>query len=638
MRCQSAAELHADLKRVERDLGSPIAAESLAGQPPATSARSPRRGIRRFNRLLVLGAAVLTIALVALFMQRLNHSRHVYEPSLEGMKISQLTTTGNVTNATLSPDAKYVSYVTEDGGKSSIWLRQIVTPGAVQIVPPTETPYDNPTFSPDGTNIYYVRLFAGETFGELYRVPALGGTPQRVVHDIDSSVTFSPDARHIAFVRNRPAAPPLESTSLLITANADGSGERVLAKHTMPGIFSSPAWSPDGKNIACAIDAFPPAFYRIRVGYAELVLVSAETGEVTPMAGPKWRDIGSLAWADDGSALVLSGESATSASGMRQLWHLAYPSGELTRISNDLNDYNGIALASGNLVAVESALHSSLYVMPEDDSAQARPVTSQVSRADGAWGMDWTPDNRLVYTSGVSGSEDLWIMAVDGSHTMQLTANAGQNIWPTVSPDGRSMFFASTRADGKLTIWRMNLEGGETKQLTTVPGDGQPRVSPDERWLIYDSFGAGSRPTIMKLSLSGGPPTAVGEGHDIFPTLSFDGNWIAFYQLNLVQGAGMEIAIMRFDGGSVQKTFPEPQGTEVEAGLAWSRDNRALLYVESRSGVDNIFALPILGGAPRQLTHFESDHIFNFAFSRQGNQLAVARGTISSDVVLINFH
>jgi hypothetical protein len=99
------------------------------------------------------------------------------------MKMSQLTTTGNVTNATLSRDAKYVSYITEEAGKYSVWLRQTVTPGAIQIVPPTETPYIDAVFSPDASNIYYVRLVAGETVGELYKVPALGGNSQKVISE-----------------------------------------------------------------------------------------------------------------------------------------------------------------------------------------------------------------------------------------------------------------------------------------------------------------------------------------------------------------------------------------------------------------------------------------------------------------------
>jgi hypothetical protein len=67
------------------------------------------------------------------------------------MKMSQLTTTGNVTSAALSPDGKYVSSVTEDAGKYGIWLRQIVAPGAIQIVPPADTPYYGPVFSPDAS-------------------------------------------------------------------------------------------------------------------------------------------------------------------------------------------------------------------------------------------------------------------------------------------------------------------------------------------------------------------------------------------------------------------------------------------------------------------------------------------------------
>lgn len=629
LRYQSAAEVHADLTRLKRDL-QPVV--DVRGPSIGRVGTGTRRRANRASHALLPRLAVLAIIIIAaLIAQWLSRTGRAHQMSFEGMKISRLTASGNVQSATLSPDGKYVSYVTEDGGKYSIWLRQIAAPGAVQIVGPSDLPYDAPVFSPDGTNIYYLRQVEQQTVGDLYKVSALGGTPLKVIHDVDSPVTFSPDGQHIAFARNRPE----EAASLLITAKPDGKGERVLAKHTMGGLFSSLAWSPDGKKIACTIAIFPPSMYSIGFGRTELVLVSAETGAITPIPGPNWRNVGSVAWSGEGSGLVLSGEQETSGSGVRQLWYLAYPTRELRRISNDLNDYSVIAVASDHVAAVESEVHSSIYVVPTGQSARAQQISAGSTRNDGAWGLDWTPDDKLVYTSGIAGRDDLWVMAADGSHVMQLTANAGQNIGPSVTPDGRSVLFASTRIGGKLTIWRMDIESGETKQLTSVPGDMQPRPSGDGRLLVYASPGP-AKPHIMKVPINGGEPAPVSEAIAMSPAVSPDANWIAFYYLDVETQGGMKIGITRFDGGPVQ-TLPVPSDTSVMAGLSWSRDGRALLHVETHRGVDNVFAQPISGGLPRQLTRFGSDHIFSFALSQRGKQLAVAHGTISSDVVLITF-
>ena len=61
-----------------------------------------------------------------------------------------------------------------------------------------------------------------------------------------------------------------------------------------------------------------------------------------------------------------------------------------------------------------------------------------------------------------------------------------------------------------------------------------------------------------------------------------------------------------------------------------------MLYIDTRGGVSNIWMQPLDGGPPRQVTDFKSDRIFGFEWSRDGKQLALARGTESSDVVLIS--
>ena len=72
-----------------------------------------------------------------------------------------------------------------------------------------------------------------------------------------------------------------------------------------------------------------------------------------------------------------------------------------------------------------------------------------------------------------------------------------------------------------------------------------------------------------------------------------------------------------------------------QARAASKLDGRALAYGDTRGGVSNIVAQPLDGGQPRQLTDFKADRIFWFDFSRDGRQLALSRGTQTSDVILI---
>ena len=52
--------------------------------------------------------------------------------------------------------------------------------------------------------------------------------------------------------------------------------------------------------------------------------------------------------------------------------------------------------------------------------------------------------------------------------------------------------------------------------------------------------------------------------------------------------------------------------------------------------MDNVWSQPLDGAAPKQLTDFKQERIFAFDWSRDGKQLALARGTLTRDAVLIS--
>jgi Tol biopolymer transport system component len=83
------------------------------------------------------------------------------------------------------------------------------------------------------------------------------------------------------------------------------------------------------------------------------------------------------------------------------------------------------------------------------------------------------------------------------------------------------------------------------------------------------------------------------------------------------------------------KVLEIPSSVYITAGLRWTPDGRALTYIDTINGVSNIWSLSLDGGPPKQLTDFKTDQIFWFDFSRDGKQLALSRGTQTSDVILI---
>jgi len=93
--------------------------------------------------------------------------------------------------------------------------------------------------------------------------------------------------------------------------------------------------------------------------------------------------------------------------------------------------------------------------------------------------------------------------------------------------------------------------------------------------------------------------------------------------------------VVPFEGGSPWKTFEYAAVLAFDDAIRWTPDSKAIAYIDTRKGVSNVWAQPLAGGPAKQITDFNRGIIFDFAWSRDGEQLALARGTQPSDVVLI---
>jgi Tol biopolymer transport system component len=252
-------------------------------------------------------------------------------------------------------------------------------------------------------------------------------------------------------------------------------------------------------------------------------------------------------------------------------------------------------------------------------------ISSNTSNFDGFVGLAWTPEGRLVYSSYASGDLNIWGVAADGSNPKQITAGKGYDSEPSVSPDGRTIVFCSRRT-GSMNIWRMDVDGGNLRQLSSGDSDFLPEISSDGKWVVYESFRSGGT-GLQKVPIEGGKPIQLNDEPSFLPVISPDGKYIAYR----FKGEKPRIGIIPFNGGKPTKVFDDTGGW-----FQWSPDGTALDYVDVQRGVANIWRQPIVGGPPRKVTDFTQDRIFWFAYSRDGKQLALARGTQPSDVVMIS--
>jgi Tol biopolymer transport system component/DNA-binding winged helix-turn-helix (wHTH) protein len=583
--------------------------------------------IVQHKRRLMIAAAVLVIAAsgISFGVYKLisgNGSPTNPTEPFQKMKITMLTTSGKATVAAISPDGKYVAHAMSAGNQQSLWLRHIATGSDKEIVSNAQVRYQQLTFSPDGNYIYFVRF---ESEGKLYRVPVLGDSIQKLVSDVDSGITFSPDGRQIAYIRGY-----LPSTEArLIAANADGADEKTLLTTKLSGVFASPtrawgpAWSPDGEMIAFGLNKNEPDGK-----YWNVMTVRVKDQAEQQITHQKWTELGQLTWLSDGSGLIVAAADEES-SPSQQIRYVSYPSGDVRTITNDTNDYSGVTLTpdSTSLVTVQIEQSSNVWMAPAGDAASGTQITS--NNVDGRNGICWAPEARIVYTTRARGSSDIWIMNADGAGQNRLTVDAGDNFYPSVSLDGRYIVFTSNRTADRC-VWRMNIDGSNPKQLTHEIQSAMPEITPNGQWVVYQDGGSGTR-TLWKVSTEGGKGAQLTDYFSRNPAVSPDGKQIAFVFLDeQATPKRLRIAIIPFDGGPPIKVFDLPPRQ-----IRWTSDGAALTYVDARSGVSNIWVQPLDGSPVKQITNFTTDRIIAYAWSPDGKRLACVRGNQSSDVVLI---
>jgi Tol biopolymer transport system component len=456
----------------------------------------------------------------------------------------------------------------------------------------------------------------------------LGGiAPTRLSEDINSTVALSPDDKRIAFVRGYPQ----EGTCALMLANADGTNEEKFIVRKGADLFTfgtgvrafGPAWSPDGQMIAFQSRGATPSTGSGRIEIAQVKDKTTKT-----LTTQKWTGIGQIVWLADGSGLIITAAEDSSAA-FQQIWYVAYPSGEARHITNDLNNYFGISLTSDSsaLVTMQGEQLSNIWVVPEGDTKRATKISS--GKTEGDDGVAWTPDGRIVYTSSAAGDQDIWVMNADGSGQRPLTRNARRSSGSVVSPDGRYIVFASTRT-GERRIWRMDIDGSNPKQLTSGTNDQYPTFTPDGQWVLF--VNADANGSLWKVPIDGGEPVQIVDYYANKPSVSPDGKWIAALFIE-PKARRYYSGVIPFEGGKPSAEFDFPLS---RMRYVWTPDSRALIYIVTRAGVSNLWRQPIDGGKPEQLTDFTSDQIFWFDYTPDHRQLALARGTQTSDVVLIN--
>jgi Tol biopolymer transport system component len=586
-----------------------VSATSGGSSSEAALAAAPRKR----NVLLWTAVSVAVLALAALgYLAWRTRSQPVASAAPNALTVQRLTSSGDVSHAAMSRDGRYLALVVRDReGRFSLRVRQAATGSEVEVVPAERKQFAGLNFSPDGTYVYYARREEeGGTVGWLYQVPALGGTSQKIIYDVDTPPAFSPDGKQLAFGRGQPQ----KQENLYIVANADGSGARTIAAFPRFGaaILSGPAWSPDGRKLMAA-RLLPPGSIAAAV---EIDVATGEKRDIPSTAGWVW--INSIDYRPDGSGVFLSAERKGDA--VAQLWFQPLPHGEPRRISNDFSDYRRVSTTADgkSLAATAIETEGEMHVGSIGDATGGVPLDAE--RSSRVRGLACSASGSIVYVRQEKDASNIYILDNPAAQPRRLTSS-GFDGEPSIAADGKTIVYSRWDKDSP-HIWAVDSDGGNARQITNGAGEYAPQISPDGKLLQYVEQDA-----LWRRPLDGGKAVKLADRPTGVHGFSNDSK-LTFYRQWLTAGSTVVLRVERVSGGPALD-LPSLVGREHQ----FSPDDRGIVYISPMGGAENLQLLKLDGSAPVPLTKYTRGGIDSFGWTPDGKIISI-RTQRRSDVVL----
>ncbi len=432
-RCQSATELRADLKRLQRDTSSGTVATS---SPSTTAAPAPIHWRTAAALLVVLLLAASAIAWLALHRAT---ATKALAPATTAKRLTSNPTENPISVSAISPDGKYLAYADTTG----TFLR-LVSTGEVHQLLPKDNDVQYLSWFPDSTRLLLSWQLSPTSKMGLWVLPIVGGAPRQLSEE-GWAAAVSSDSSQIAFLK---AASYGDTGQELWLMRADGSEPRKIISRSSDGtVFSSPTWSPDGRWIA--YDKYRYGAYSFE-GWIELFnLQRATSTEVLPQLQLEW----GLAWLADGRLLYALAEPPPSQS-TSNFWAVQIdlrtgrPASSPVRVTtgDDFVSLPSVTTDGKKLVFTRFKPQLDVYVA-EFFAKGPRLGTPRRLTLDDADDLpfDWTADDSSVlFTSNRTNSTNIFNIfrqRLDASSAEMLVSSPEQKPIARLNPDGSQILY-----------------------------------------------------------------------------------------------------------------------------------------------------------------------------------------------------
>jgi Tol biopolymer transport system component/DNA-binding winged helix-turn-helix (wHTH) protein len=496
--------------------------------------------------------------------------------------------TGEEVTPAFSPDGTRVAFAWNNNVQDAVHIYVKVV-GTDEPVAITSGKSFNlfPAWSPDGRYIAFRRVCepkvrhhmlmqvtpctAGTT--GLYMVPSIGGR-ERLLRatapsNVNGQLSFSPDGKQLAFAdieNNRWA--------IFSMSQEDFSVRRITNPLTISG-DTEPAFSPDGKWLA---------FSRDTKDSANVHVMSAAGGEIRQLTQSNVNPvIAGLAWTSDSKGVIYGGMGISK---------VRFSDGKHELLTPVIFAFYP-TVHGQQLVYGESVWDQNIYRI-DVDGTQVKKVEPLIasSRIDESGQV--SPDGKsIAFQSTRTGTYEIFRANADGTNQVQLTHfNGTLTGTPNWSSDSKWIVFDS-RPKGNADILTVSAEGGAVKYLTTeATNETVPSISRDGRWLYFASDRSGAW-NVWKKPMSSDAATQVTFNGGFAPRESVDGKWV-FYSKGVEQGGIWRVPAA---GGTEELVLHNPDGFW---GF-WIPSEKGIYYItQDKVGP---FSLNFYDFATRKMTH-----------------------------------
>ncbi len=228
----------------------------------------------------------------------------------------------------------------------------------------------------------------------------------------------------------------------------------------------------------------------------------------------------------------------------------------------------------------------------------------------------WSPNGHRIayYRRTDSNRRDIWTVAPDGSGARPVTDDDAVDWNPVWSGDGKYLYYASDR-QAIASLWRVRIDeftGRTLGQPEPVPCPAaevlQMDLSQDGRRIAYVTRTQNANLRAIGFDpaklITVGDSVPITQGTRPFgsPSLSPDGQWVAFHSLGAAQE---DIWLTRADGSSSSTPINLTNDDDMDRSPRWSPDGQHLAFFSNRTGLSQIWLINPDGSGKRQLTFSE---------------------------------